>query len=234
MSYAAIITEMVMKYPEMEIIDAQKLYNDKFKKISEQAFYQTFSRMAKSGEIKRISKGIYCIPKRGRFGITIANEENILRYLLGHNNTKGVIVGYRMYNKHKLTTQLSKRIEVYSNIITQDKRNVNNIVAQRANIRFDNQAVKMIELLEVLENYKKIEDLNPYFFIRFLKENAKYYDEKTLERITDKITYKKCTMASLKNVLNYFGIENSVRQYLNGTSSYDAIRMEEWDESASK
>ena len=116
MSYAMMIRENVGKYPELKIIDAHKLYKEKFNTISEKAFYKTFSRMAKAGEIKRIAKGIYCIPKKGKFGVTISGEKDILEYYLGSKNSKGVVVGYRMYNKYKLTTQVSKDIEIYSNV----------------------------------------------------------------------------------------------------------------------
>jgi len=50
-SYAMMIKENIRKYPELKIIDAHKLYKEKFNNISEQAFYQTFSRMVKAGEI---------------------------------------------------------------------------------------------------------------------------------------------------------------------------------------
>ena len=53
MRSSALIVETVKKYPELEIIDAQKLYKDKFSKVSEQAFYKTISRLSQSGEVTR-------------------------------------------------------------------------------------------------------------------------------------------------------------------------------------
>ena len=234
MSYSAVIMKTVKNYPVLEIIDAQKLYNDKFKGISELAYYQAFSRMTKNGDIARLTKGIYCVPKKGRFGMSVSNENNILEYCLGKNMSRGVVVGYRMYNKYRLTTQISKSVEVYSNVVSQEIRKIDNVVIHRSNLRFDKPTVKTIELLELLQNYKRIEDLNAKRFIDFIRENILYYDEKTLKRVIDKIGYKKSTLASLKNVLDYYDITNSVDEYLSGTSKYEAIKLEEWNESTSE
>lgn len=228
MSSSALIMETVKKYPELEIIDAQKLYKDKFSKISEQAYYKTISRMSQSGEVKRLTKGLYYIPKKENLELDQENEESVLRYFLGPTHNKGVIVGSRMYHSRRLTARLPEGILLYSNNLTQEKRRIGPIVVRRALIRFDKPAVKMIELLEVLQNYRKIQDMNTREFLWFLQETAGYYNERTLERIVSKIPYKKSTLASLEQVLCYFGIHNSVGQYLNGISTYDSIRIEEW------
>jgi len=121
MSYASVIKESVEKYPELKIIEAQKVYNEKFSAIPEQAFYKTVSRLAKSGEIIRITKGIYCKPKISRFGTIISTEKNILEHFLGRNQNEGLVIGYRMYNKYGLTTQVSKNIEIYANLLFKKK-----------------------------------------------------------------------------------------------------------------
>jgi len=225
--------EDVRQYPELKIIDTQKIHKQKFNEIPESAFYKAVSRLAKSGEIERISKGIYCKPKKGRFGITISNERNILSYFLGEKKNKGVVIGYRLFNKYGLTTQISKTIELYSRVITQKKRTVRNILVHKSNLRFDTTTIKLIELLEILQEYKNIEDFNTNNFIKFIEEAVKYYDERTVERIIKSISYKKSTLASLRNVLEFFGLENTIDEYLNGTSKYNAINMEEIYESTS-
>lgn len=227
MSYSSLIMESVEKYPELKIIDAQKVYKEKFSAIPEQAFYQTVSRMAKSGEIIRITKGIYCKPRISRFGTIISTENNILEYYLGRNQNEGVVVGYRMYNKYGLTTQISKGVELYSNIVLQEKRQIRNVLILKADLKYDAAAKRMIELLEVLENYKKIEDLNRSNLKEFIKISVEYYEEKILKKILKEIGYKKSTLASLKSVLDSFSIKNTIDNYLNGTSKYDILKMEE-------
>ncbi len=227
MSYSNRIIESINEYPELTIIDAQKLYKEKFNDVSEQAFYKTISRMSKNEYIERVSKGIYCKPRRGRFGTTISSEKNILEHYLGINKNRGVVIGYQMYNNKGLTTQVSKNIELYSNVTFQEKKQIKNVIIYKASIRFDISTIKMIEFLEVLQNYRNIEDLNRIGLKKFIEDSIKYYDEKTIQKLIGAIGYKKHTLASLKNILDFYNLENKVYNYLNGTSRYNALRMEE-------
>jgi hypothetical protein len=227
------VIESINKFPELKIIDTQQLYNQKFKGLSEQAFYKAISRMAKSGAIERLTKGIYYKPKKGRFGNIASSDQHILECYLSENMNNGVIVGYHMYNKYGLTTQVAKVIEIYSNLIYQEKRQIKNVEITRANLRFDTSTSKMIELLYFLENYNRIEELNRKSAISFIENAVEYYNRKTIERLIRSIGYKKSTLASLKNILDYFNISHKVGEYLSGTSRYKAIRMEELYEAAS-
>lgn len=227
MSYSSRIMKSINEYPELTIIDAQKLYKEKFSDVSEQAFYKTISRMSKNEDIERVSKAIYCKPRRGRFGKITSSEKNILEHYLGINKNKGIVIGYQMYNSKGLTTQVSKNIELYSNITFQEKKQIKNVIIYKTNIRFDISTIKMIELLEVLQNYRNIEDLNFIGLKKFIEDSVKYYDEKIIQKLIKAIGYKKHTLASLKNILDFFNVENKIDSYLNGTSRYNAIIMEE-------
>ena len=101
--------------------------------------------------------------------------------------SKGVIIGYRLYNKYRLTTQISKNIEIYSNVNSQTTKQINNIIVHRINLKFNEPTIRLIELLEVLENYTKIEDLNTNNLIRFIKNFVKFYDEKILNKLIESI-----------------------------------------------
>ena len=230
MSYAMMIKENISKYPDLKIIDAHKLYKEKFSDISEQAYYKTFSRMVKAGELNRVTKGIYCVPKKGRFGVMVSSEKDIFEYYLGSKNNKGMIIGYRMYNKYRLTTQVSKNVEIYSRVILQKKKNIKNITINRVNIQFNTTTIKLIELLEVLQNYRKIEDLNYANLIKFIEDSVKYYNDRILDKLIRVIDYKKSTLASLKSVLDYYGKKNTINKYLNRISKYNVLRMEELNE----
>lgn len=225
MSYSSMVMENIRQYPELKLIDAQKMYKEKFEGMPETAFYKAVSRLAKDGEIERITKGIYCKPKKGRFGTTVSTEKEILEYFLGQNKNKGVVIGYRLFNKYRLTTQVPKIIKLYSSVIIQEERNIRNVTVKKANLRFNTTTIRMIELLEIIQAYKTIEDLNINSFINFIEETVKYYDEKTVERVIKSCSYKKGTLASLKNILDFFNLENNIDKYLNGISQYNAINM---------
>lgn len=72
---------------------------------------------------------------------------------------------------------------------------------------------------------REIEDLNTNALIKYIEEAVKCYEEKTVERIIETVGYKKSTLASLRNVLDFFNVENSIDQYLKGISKYKAIDM---------
>ena len=230
MSYSTMIKEKINQYSELEIIDAQQLYTSQFENVPEHAFYKTISRLTQSKEIERLTKGIYCKPKIGRFGKMISSEKNILEYYLGMSGNKGVVVGYRMFNKYKLTSQISKGVEVYSNKTEQEKKKVLNVEIKNANLKFDVSTIKMIELINFLENYYRIEDLNKYNAKLFIEDAVTYYNDKTLDKLIKMIGYKKSTLASLKNILDFYKVNHSISRYLNRLSNYKSISMETLNE----
>ena len=97
---------------------------------------------------------------------------------------------------------------------------------KKADLRFDASTKKLIELLEVLQHHKEIEDLNYKNLWKFLSAASEHYNENKLGNILGEIKYKKSTLASLKNVLDHFGVSNTVGKYLKGTSKYDALDVE--------
>lgn len=227
MSLSLLVEEKINKYSELEIIDAQEIYARNFRNIPEQNFYKTISRMAKSGEIIRLAKNIYCKPAVGRFGQVLSSEKHILEYYLGSKGNRGVVVGYRMYNKYKLTTQISKGIEVYSNVSVQERKNVLNVKIKKVNLRFEPSTSKIIELLNVLENFNSIEELNRKNTILFIEGTITSYSDTILENLIKTISYKKSTLASLKSVLDYYTINHSIGNYLGEGSNYKSVRMED-------
>jgi len=220
------VMEDVNQYSALEIIDAQKMHKEKFEAMPEATFYKAMSRLVQDGEIERIVKGIYCKPKKGKSGAIISSEKDILAYFLGKEQSKGVVIGRRLFNNYGIASQVSKSIEIYSSVTNQEKRVIKNVTIKKANLKFDTTTIKMIELLEVLQEYKKIEDLNTNSLIAFIEEAVECYEEKTVERIIEALAYKKSTLASLRNVLDFFNIENDIAQYLNGISKYKAIDMD--------
>jgi predicted transcriptional regulator of viral defense system len=234
LSFTHVITETVLKYPELKIIDSQKVYKEKLENVPEQVFYKTLSRLEKRGQLSRITKGVYCRPKESRFGVVISGEDNILEHFLGKNKNKGVVIGYRMYSRYGLTTQVSKTVEVYSNVPYQKKKVIRNVRARKVELKFEPEIDKLIELLEVLENYRSIEDLNKTNLVSYLEKSVENYNDKVFEKILKQIRYKKSTLASLKKALDYYNVRNIVSSYLRETSSYSAINIEELNEVTSQ
>ncbi len=233
MKYTQVIFKEIMKYKTKEIIVANQLYKEKFKYISEPTYYKVLSRLEFSGALVRISKGIYCKPEEGKFQKVIANEKNIIEYYIGKNGNKGVFSGYRLFSKYEMTTQVSKNIELLSTISTNEKTTIKNISIKKINLKLNQRTIKMVEFLEILQNYMKIEELNYNKFCEYIKISVNNYNEETVKEILKSVKYKKSTIASLVNVLNFYKIETKLNESLNGTSKYKSIEMEKIHAAAS-
>ena len=233
MKYTQVIFKEIMKYKTKEIIVANQLYKEKFKYISEPTYYKVLSRLEFSGALVRISKGIYCKPEEGKFQKIIANEKNIIEYYIGKNENKGVFSGYRLFSKYKMTTQVSKNIELLSTISTNEKTTIKNISIKKINLKLNQRTIKMVEFLEILQNYMRIEELNYKKFCEYIKISVNNYNEETVKEILKSVKYKKSTIASLVNVLNFYKIETKLNESLNGTSKYKSVEMEKMHAAAS-
>ncbi len=89
---------------------------------------------------------------------------------------KGTVVGYSLYNSLKLTTQVAKTVEVFSSEIEQRTKNISNVLLQFCNLVYTPEVKGMIHMLEVLQNFGEIQDLNYHQFITFCEKFAQEYD----------------------------------------------------------
>lgn len=117
------------------------------------------------------------------------------------NNT-GMVVGYTMYNAMRLTTQVSKNIQIYTSALDEQKKQIGNVFLQKYDMVFSPQVVRVVAILEVLQNYNKIEDLNETQFQKLCAEFAGQYDEEVCEYVLSNIPYSEQTIALLKAILD--------------------------------
>ena len=82
-------------------------------------------------------------------------------------------------------------------------------------------------MLEVLQNYYEIQDLNHKTFYNYAKAFSMQYNEKATNYILKNMSYKKSTISFLNNILNHFEVENNLNQYLSSLSKYKHISMAE-------
>lgn len=234
MNYCNIIKEELNRYSENEMIFASKLYKEKLykKNVTETSFYKVLERMCLSNELSKLSKGVYYYPKKSKFGITpISDEEIISRYIEKNN---GMIIGYHLFNKLNLTTQVSKKITLYSTNVESETKNIRNIEIKNISLKINDEYKKIIEMLEVLQSFNKIQDLNYNAFYEYARNFSKEYNEDILKKVLVEKKYKKSTISFLRNILNYFEIRNELDKYLSSLSKYNHIDMEEVYESSRK
>ncbi|MGI6096077.1 MAG: DUF6088 family protein [Lachnospiraceae bacterium] len=228
-SYAKYIEAVIGKEPENKLLEASVMYEKSFGTIPELSYYKTLERMSKQGTLVHLTKGIYYRPRKSRFGIVPISEKEIIDYYT--RDGQGIVIGYRLYNKKGLTTQISKRVEVLSSVVSEQKKNISNVCVMNSGIVFTKKTIPVIETMEILQNYKNIEDMNKSALAVYMKEFAfKYLDSDTVFVLKNR-KYKKSTIAFLESFLNYFGIKNSLSQFLSALSSYEIPGMEEFYES---
>ena len=132
-------------------------------------------------------------------GTDLPSEKEIITAFT--QNGTGMVVGYTMYNAMRLTTQVSKNIQIYTSALDEQKKQIGNVFLQKYDMVFSPEVVRMVAMLEVLQNYNRIEDLNESQFKNLCVEFAGRYDEKVCEYVLLNISYSEQTIARLKAII---------------------------------
>lgn len=216
-----------------ELVGIGKLYREKFSDVmSEAAFAQAISRLCRSGEIARVSKGIYCRPKKTRFGTVLPSERELVDLFTSGSN--GVVVGYGLYNALGVTTQISKRQTAYSSVADERLKQMGNVTIRKYDLKYTPEIKSVIRMMELLHHYKEIQDVNVSAMIRSTEKLASEYTDEAFETVQKVIGYPKWTIAFLREVLNFHRIPNHVSRHLSALTNYRIPKMEELYETARK
>ena len=181
--------------------------------MSEAAFFKALERLAKSGIIQRVAKGMYMKSASSK-------GDDVLNHFFGENNDNGVYIGTRLYNKYGISDVTSDEIWLYSNSIKNETCNIDNIHVKKADIELDYENARVIEALEILQNYYKIENIDKYKFARFARQFAIGYNDERAVYVLEHMKYKKSTIAFMKKILDMYKVENSLQKYLSYASRY--------------
>ncbi len=221
-----IIQQIINSFNENELIFASKVYKEKLKDlVNEATYYKTLERMYKAKEINKLSKGIYYKPKITKYGLITPSDKDIISTFT--NDKKGMIISYDMYNYYNLSTQISKNIILLSSNLDSDTKTIRNINIKKINLEFTDKVKQMISLLEVLENFNEIQDINYNYFISLASKIAKEYEESIFEKVNNELKYKKSTISFFHEILNFYNIENNLDKYLSILSKYKHLTMGE-------
>ena len=229
-SYAKYIEATIEQEPENQLLEASALYQKSFGSVPEMSYYKTLERMSKQGKLVHLTKGLYYRPKKSRFGLIPISENEIVSHYT--KNGKGIVIGYRLYNQKGLTTQISKRIEVLSSALSEQKKNINNVCVMNSNIALTQETIPVIETMEILQNYKSIEDVSKSALAAYMKTFISGYSDAAAIFVLKNRKYKKSTIAFLESFLKFFGVENTLNQFLSALSTYTIPGIEEFYESA--
>ncbi|MGN0526394.1 MAG: DUF6088 family protein [Acutalibacteraceae bacterium] len=222
----SIVKSALSVYNENELIIAGKLYREELSQyITEAAYYKTLQRMCESGELVKIAKGTYHLPKKTKYGIIPPSEKEIVSAFT--KNKTGTVVGYSLYNELNLTTQISKAITVFSSVIDGGEKSVRNITVYQMPLEFSKEITNIIHSLDVLQNFDKIQDINYSAFLKFTKEFSESFNGEAFEKIISVKKYKKSTISFMREILNYYNVQNNLSKHLSSLSTYKHPKMEE-------
>lgn len=227
----AIVKNAVLEFNENELILASKLYKEKLSEyVSEAAFYKTLQRMCDSGELVKIAKGTYHLPKFSKYGIVPPSEKEIVSAFI--ENKTGTIIGYSLYNSLNLTTQIPKTVVVVSSSIDSFTKSIRNVIVHQMPVEFSEEIQNMVHALDVLQNFNSIQDINYTAFLNYTEELASRFNAAAFEKIISVKSYKKYTISFLHEILNFYNVQNNLSKYLSTLSDYKHPKMEELYETA--
>lgn len=232
MNYQLEVRKKIESYPVRELIIASRFLKENLQYVPANTYYKSIERMLRNGELEKVAKGVYCRPKITKFGKVSAGEENILNYYIGKEKPTGVVVGYRLYNKYGITTQVSKTIKIYSNILDEERKIIKNIEIKKINLSINSKIKRAIEQLEILENQNQIEEIDKKNLVKLHRIIAEEYSDEVFTNVIRNMKYKKRTIAYLENILDSRRVENTLSQFLNKSSKYKIPAVEEFYESA--
>ena len=214
--------KLLQELQKHKIIISHIIYQKLFQTLmSEASFLRQLNRLCNKGQLIALGKGVYCLPQITPFGNLPVSEKEIIDYLKGSNSSYGFLLGYDLYNANGFTTQISKSKLVYSTKIDKNLCTIGNISVRKLSHLFRKKHIPLLELMYVLENFSNIENLNQTAMSAYLKKASLTYSDALLKEILAYMKYKKRTLAFLKEILDYFGINNNIADHLSATSSYN-------------
>ena len=86
-------------------------------------------------------------------------------------------------------------------------------------------------MIEMIKRRADIPDL-PKAFVNYSRNFAEQYNDEILERVLSSEKYKKSTLSFLRDILNFYKINNNLDKHLSSMSKYKHPKMEEIYEAA--
>ena len=124
--------------------------------LSEGYIRSALSRLVKSGEIARFSRGIYFFQQETRFGKSILYIPLIFRrkYICKNGVVNGFYSGLNLENLLGLSTQVPATTEITTNIASESKRlkvGWYKVLLKKPRVPINNRNVALLQFLNVIE-----------------------------------------------------------------------------------
>ncbi|MDO7173183.1 DUF6088 family protein [Mariniflexile sp. AS56] len=187
---------------------------------------KALSRMVANGVIKRFKNGMYYKPKQTVFGELQPREEVLLKnYLFENDKQIAYVTGVRLYNQLGLTTQVSNVVRLASKD-KEIKTKIGSLVIKPAKsyIPVTKKNVPLLQLLDVMKDFKNIPDMDKKIGIAFLKDKIESLSDDDKEKLTNfakayppKV---RALLGAILEVLSLDDLSESLKETINYLSSY--------------
>lgn len=174
-------------------------------------------RLVKDGVLIHLTKGLYARTEK--------NQEQIIEYYTAQNS--GIVVGEQLFCEKGFVSRTTEYTKILSKHLKEERKHIGKIEVQKINIDLNESTIPVIETLEILQNYNKIDNVNKNRFLAYMKTFSENYLDDIAKYVIENRKYKKSTIAFLERILTWYGIENSLRQYLSPLSEYKIPTIEE-------
>lgn len=196
-------------FEEINLQDSQKT-----------AAERELSHLNKKNEISRLTNGVYAKKEISRITKKekIVSEREIVSYYTKNNS--GFTVGYDLYNRNNISTQISKKRIIISSLLKKETRTVKSVTVKKSNVNISEDVRMVIEALEIIENSNKIQDFNEIGFYDYIRNFVNYYDRNAVIETLNNFNYKKQTIYNLTKIMKNLGKDSGLDMFLNKTSRY--------------
>lgn len=224
-NYTEQVKKIILQFAEEEIFNAKDVYDKKLNSIPEVTYYKILERLVKQQELVHLTKGLYYRAQGQRGKIKPLQAEYIIDYYT--KNDRGTIIGQKVLFDYGIALNQPRKIEILSNGLKEEKKHIGDVEVQKTKLILDNNTVPVIKTLEILQNYKMGEYYNKNRFLSYMRNfSENYYDDVT-RYVLDNRKYKKSTIAFLERILEWYGVENSLNEFLSPLSKYKIPAIDE-------
>lgn len=214
-SYAKEIKDVIFDMSFNEIFEASALKNTQFSHIPDAAYYKMLERMTKYEQLIRLAKGVYWRPEEGNL---VLDKQAVIDFYAKEQS--GIVVGEALYKEKHIIEKNNPQIVILSKKLREDKKHIGDICVEKIDIEINDETIPVVQTLEILQNYNKIENRNQNRFLVYMKHFAEHYSDEATKYVIENKKYKKSTVAFMQRMLSWHGIDNSLERYLSALSEY--------------
>lgn len=224
-NFAKEIRNVIYEMPVNKIFEASTLREIQLSHIPEHTYYKTLERLMKYNEIMRLAKGVYYRSEINEQGVIPISEQAVVEHYT--KKKTGFVIGEALYKEKNIISKENPEIKILSNQLKEEKKRVKNIEIEKIDFEINDKTIRAAQTLEILQNYQKLQNIDKHRFLLYMRAFAEQYSDESTTYVIENRKYKKSTIAFMRRILAWHGIDHSLDKYLSGLSEYKIPTIEE-------